>query len=82
MRLKDSDKKFSGDFRECWHAFADKYNQISCDFKLNAAQKLQYLQNVPRNDASSFYLDRVQAYANTLEQAVDMIDEEYNSAVR
>lgn len=82
MRLKDSEKKFSGDIGECWHEFVDDYNQVSRDYKLSATQKLQYLHNILRNDASRFFLDRVQPYANTYVQAVDMIDKEYNSPVR
>lgn len=41
MRLEELDKKFSGSLGDCWNAFVDKYNQISRDYKLNEAQKLQ-----------------------------------------
>lgn len=82
MRLKDTDKKFSGDLGECWHEFVDDYQQISRDYNLSATQKFQYLHNILRRDALRFYLDRVQNYATNFPQAVEMIDREYNSPVR
>lgn len=82
MRLKDNEKKFSGDLGECWHEYVDEYNQISKDYNLTPAQKLQYFHNVLSKDAHRFYLDRVQSYATSFHQAVEMIDREYNSPVR
>lgn len=82
MRLRDNDKKFSGDIGECWMEFVDEYQQIARDYKLTATQKLQYLHNILSKDASRFYLDRVAHYATTFQQAVEMIDQEYNSIVR
>lgn len=35
MRLKDSDKKFSGAFGECWMDFIDEYKQVAIDYDLN-----------------------------------------------
>lgn len=57
IRLKDADKKFSGDLGECWMDFLDEYQQISRDYKLNPAQKLQYLYNILSKDAQRFNLD-------------------------
>lgn len=41
MRLKDADKKFSGDLGECWMDFVDEYSQVALDYGLNAQHKLQ-----------------------------------------
>ena len=32
MRLKDRDKKFSGDVGECWQEYVDEYRQVSRDY--------------------------------------------------
>lgn len=82
MRLKDKEKKFNGDLGECWHEFVDEYEQMSIDYNLTGPQKLQYLHNIVTKDAHRFYIDRVKAYATTYEQAVGMIEAEYNSPVR
>lgn len=82
MRLKDSEKKFSGDLGQCWIEYVDEYQQISRDYNLSASQKLQYLHNILCKDAYRFYCDRVQSYATSFNQAVSMIDQEYNSPVR
>lgn len=60
----------------------DEYQQIARDYKLNPGQKLQYLHNILSKDAQRFYLDRVAHYATTFQQAIDMINQEYNSPVR
>lgn len=82
MRLKDNEKKFSGDIGDCWMEFVDEYDQISLDYNLTQPQKLQYMHNILHKDAHRFYVDRVKAYATTFDQAVRMIDSEYNSPVR
>lgn len=43
MRLKDSDKKFPGDFGEYWMDFVGDYSQVARDYGLSPQQKLQYL---------------------------------------
>lgn len=82
MRLKNMEQKFSGDLGECWQKYVDAYNQIARDYKLNPSQNLQYLHNTLSKDAQRFYIDRVEQYATTYQQAIDMIDREYNSPVR
>lgn len=82
MRLKDNDKKFSGDLGENWMEFVDEYTQIARDYSLNPPQKLQYLHNLFRGDAKRFFLDRIASYATTFQQAVEMVTSEYNSPVR
>ena len=59
MRLKDNEKKFSGDLGENWMEFVDEYSQVARDYNLNISQKLQYIHNILRGDAKRFYLDRV-----------------------
>lgn len=62
--------------------FVDEYLQICRDYRLSQQQKLQYLHNITRGDAKRFYLDSVDNYATIFQQAVDMIESEYNSPVR
>lgn len=82
MRLKHNENKFSGDLGECWMEFVDEYLQISRDYSLTPIQKLQYMHNLLRGDAKRYFLDRVDGYATGFQQAVSMIEEEYNSQVR
>lgn len=81
MCVKDSDSKFGGDLGECWSEYVDSYIQIARDYNLTMDQKLQYLHNALSKDALRFYLNAVQPYATTFQQAVAMIDREYNSTV-
>lgn len=82
MRLKDSDAKFNGDLEQCWHEYVDGYNQMSLDYNLSDKQKRQYLHNLLSKDALRYYLDQVQPFTATYQQAIDAIDREYNSVVR
>lgn len=82
MRLKDSDAKFHGDLEQCWHEYVDSYNQLSQDYNLSDKQKRQYLHNLLLRDALRFYLDQVQPFTVTYQQAIDAIHREFNSAVR
>lgn len=82
MRLRDNEKKFSGELGDSWMEFVDEYLQMSRDYNLSPAQKLQYLHNLLRGYAKRFYLDKVDGYATSFQQAVQMLELEYNSAVR
>ena len=82
MRLKESEKKFCSDFGECWQEYVDQYRQVLRDYNLKPAQKLRYLHNLLRGDAKRFYFDTVEGYAIKFEQAISMIEREYNSIVR
>lgn len=82
MRLKDSDQKFSGDLAECWEDFKDEYDQIAEDYDLDDDQRFRYLHNLLRKDAHRFYLDSVRPNASTYEEAVTLLEKEYNSVVR
>lgn len=59
MRLKDKDKKFSGDLGESWMEFVDDYLQMCRDYSLTHVQKLQYMHNLLRGDAKRFYQHNV-----------------------
>ena len=82
MRLKENDKKFSGELGQSWMEFVDEYLQMCRDYSLSPTQRLQYLHNLLRGDAKRFYLDKVDGYASSFQQAVQMIHDEYNSHVR
>lgn len=76
MRLKDSDKKFTGELGESWMDYVDEYQQVALDYNLTPQQKLQFLHNLLAKDAKRFYLERVVTYAQTFQQAVEMIGDE------
>ena len=78
MRLKEKDKKFGGELGESWMEYVDEYLQICKDYSLSPPQKLRYLHNLLRGDAKRFYLDRVENYATQFQQAVQLVNEEYN----
>lgn len=40
------------------------------------------MHNILSGDAKRFYLDRVDGYATSFQQAIDLVEKEYNSAVR
>ena len=82
MRLKDRDKKFSAALGESWMEFVDEYLQIGRDYSLSPTQKLQYMHNILSGDAKRYYLDRIDGYATSFQQAVELIEREYNSPVR
>ena len=63
-------------------AFVDEYKQITRDYGLSQTQKLQYMHNLLRQDAKRFYIDKVDGYATSFNQAVDIIESEYNPKVR
>ena len=62
--------------------YVDEYAQIARDYNINHIRRLQYLHKILRGDAKRFYLDRIDGYATTYQQAIDMINNEYNSPVR
>ena len=82
MRFKDFAMKFHGNVGECWQEYVDEYRQVARDYGLNQKQKLDYLHNLLSGDAKRFYLDVVDGYASGFQQAVDMVEGEYNSIVR
>lgn len=82
MRLRDKDKKFSGELGESWMEFVDEYLQVCRDYSLSPSRKLQYLHNLLSGDAKRFYLDKVDGIATTFQHAVQLINDEYNSHVR
>ena len=82
MRLREKDRKFSGDLGEPWMEYVDDYLQRSRDYFLTPSQKLQYLHNLLRGDAKKFYLDKMDGYATSFQQGIEMLEREYNSPVR
>ena len=82
MRLKERDRKFSGGLGESWVEFVDEYLQICRDYSLSPTQKFQYMHNLLAGDAKRYYLDKIYVYATSFQQAVEVIEREYNSPVR
>ena len=62
--------------------FVDEYSHISRDYNLNPSQKHQYLHNLLHSDAKRYYLEKVDRYATSFQQAVSMLENEYNSLAR
>lgn len=62
--------------------YVAEYQQVSRDYNLSQTQKMQFLHNIVRGDAIRFYLSRVDNEATNFNQAVTMIESEYNSFVR
>jgi len=82
MRFKDKAAKFSGGLGEAWMEYVADYQQVSRDYNLTSSQKLQFLHNLLAGDAKRFYLENVQAFATSFNQAVELVSTEYNSVVR
>ncbi|KAK1864449.1 hypothetical protein I4F81_006995 [Pyropia yezoensis] len=82
MRFRDASSKFSGNLREAWMEYVAEYQQVGRDYDLSQEQRFQYMHNILSGDAKRFYLDKVQSYATSFSQAVDMVSTEYNSIVR
>lgn len=82
MRMKENDKTFSGDFGESWMEYVDDYLQVSRDYNLTPSQRLQFLHNLLRGDAKRYYFDKIDGYETSFQQAIQMFEEEHNSAVR
>lgn len=82
MRFRDPASKFSGNLGEAWMEYVAEYQQVARDYDLSQEQRFQYMHNIMSGDAKRFYLDKVQAYASSFSQAVDMVSAEYNSIVR
>lgn len=61
--------------------YVDEYVHIFHDYNLSRSQKLQFMHNIVRGDAKRFYLNVLYGFTNTFEQAVEITEKEYNSAV-
>lgn len=75
VRLKNVEQKFSGSLGKCWMKSVDEYQKIARGYKLNTAQKLQYLRNILCKDAQRFYMSYVQKDAVLFQQALHMISQ-------
>ena len=62
--------------------YVDDYLQVCRDYNLSPPQRLQFLHNLLRGDAKRYYLDKIDGYATSFQQAIQMLEEEYNSPVR
>eukprot|EP00170_Pyropia_yezoensis_P000401 contig_2207_g402 len=61
--------------------YVAEYQQVARDYDLGQEQRFQYMHNILIGDTKRFYLDKVQSYATSFSQAVDMVSTEYNSIV-
>lgn len=78
VQLKDTKNIFDGHLGNCWSKYVDSHQEIAKDYYLLRDKKVQYLHNILSKNALRFYLDAVRSYVTTYQQAVAMIDREYN----
>ena len=82
MCLREKDQNFSGALDNSWMEIVDEYIQVCRDCALSQTQKLLYMHNLLSGDATRFFLDLVDGYATSYQQAICRIENEYNSSVR
>ena len=82
MRLRENEKTFFGDLGESWMGYVDDFLQLSRDYSLTPSQKLKYLHNLLQGDEKRHYLNKIDGYPTSFQQAIEMLEREYNSPVR
>ena len=82
MRLTERDKKLSRELGETWMDFVAEYMQVCGDYAPSTTQKLHYMHKLLHGDAIRFYLNHMDGYAASFQQSIDLVEKEYNSAVR
>lgn len=78
MRLKDIDKKFSGNLEQSWMEYVDECLHIFLDYHLNPVQKFQLLHSALTGHAKRCYLDSVDGFATSYQRTVEIIEKGYN----
>lgn len=76
MRFQERDKKLAGELGQYCQEYVDDYRQVARDYKMNQEQKLRYLHKLMQVYAKRYYLDVVDGYATTFQQAVDLVERE------
>ena len=82
MRLREKDKKFSGDLSVSCMEYMDDYFELSRYCSLKPSQKLQYLHNLLQGDAKRYFLDKIDGYGTSFQHAIEMLERENNPPVR
>ena len=82
MGMTENEKKFSGDLGESGMEYVDDYLQVCRDYSLSPPQRLQFLHNLLRGDVKRYYLNKIDGYETSFQQAIQILEEEYNSPVR
>lgn len=82
MRLEDLDRKFYCNLEAYWREYKGSHVKTRNHYNLTRDQTLYRLHNVLSKIALCYYLDAVQPFTTTFQQAVAMIDREYTSLVR
>lgn len=82
MRFRGDDLKFLGTPQQALHEYLANYQQVSKDYKLTAEQQLLYLHNLFGGAAKRYYDLHVDGNANSIQEAITQMNEEYNTPIR
>lgn len=63
------------------HEVYRHFTQVNREYNLSALKKLQHLHNILRLDVKGYYLEEVDRYAKSLQQAVSMLEVQNKSPV-
>jgi len=77
----DADK-FSGAPDQAVHEYIADYQRVCFDYRLTHAQRLQYMHNIFAGEAKQFYDIHVEGDVVTFAEAVQKLNDEYNSPAR
>lgn len=81
MRLTKRVKRSPGDLGELRKELVDENSQVNRNYNLNRSPKLQYLHNLLHGDCKRHYLNKVDGYASSFQQALSMLENEYNPPI-
>ena len=81
-QFRDPSAKLSGGIGKSWMECVGAYQKVARDCSLTATQKLQFLHKILMDAAKRYYLNHVQAFATTFEQAFEMLGKKLNSGVQ
>lgn len=77
--FENMERKLNRDLGKRWGIIVNSYQQITKDNNQPMCQELLHVRNVLSNDAPSFSLCAVQPYATAYQQAVTVLEREFNS---
>jgi len=82
MRFKDKAAKFSCGLGEAWMGVCGRLPAGEPGLQFDRVAEAPFLHNLLYGDAKHFYLENVQAFATSFNQAVELVSTDYNSVVR
>ena len=82
IRFKDKYDKFSGDIYENWKNYLSEYLNECSDYSVPIEKRVQFRYHVLKDDARSFYDEKIQGRVFNVGEACTLMDKEYNSYTR